>query len=781
MATVTAAPRPTRTRPDPTRRLWQLPVFLLGVAAFAAAYYGWLPVGPPDPAAAFRKDVAALKTAGERLAQDPAELKARVSRVAADLDTYRDLAPAAHAAVGGGYVRLAELTVAPDEAKGYWVLAKQHFDAVPPDHLTDPADRPRLVYRAAKARAADLPAGAAAADIDLTRELLARTPSGEDAGDGPRLVAELSLRLVPPDYKKAKEALAAYIADAVATPRGSVERAKLRLSEVYLALGESEAAKKSLAQINPDAPPDVLPVAKAQLARIRMAEGDWIGAAAEWEHVRSGPAPPAGLRASSAYYLGVCLMQAKPQDAVAAAKLFDEAAKADGPEGAAAAARLADLCVRAPDPETHKRAAGLLAAAVAGVPAPGGYANPLVPLTELQATFEQAVQVLAADGAFEPAVAVAESYRVVAVGGRDREKRAEAFAAWGAALQKTGGDAAAKFTLAAQDYAALAADRAADTDKAELYRRAAGLYRRAGNPAASLAALESVTKLPKLPDESSGPVWVEYAEGLLAADRPDAALTAFKRAMATTGPTSTIARHRLARLLLDTRDPKKVPLGIDLLAQIAQAERVDPVEQEAHERALVELAHENILAGNFAEAESRLRTQIKLYPTGSEAGLGKLLLGVSLLQRADPKATPAAPDPVKARDEALKLFKEVVAEVAARSAASRAAERDGWLRTQANLRILQTYQQMAKHYDVLAAAGPLRRECGGTVDELIVLSLMYHAYKKLDKLEYALTIRDQMREVFETLKKKPAAFGAKSGEYSREYWEKVWFAPDAKK
>lgn len=75
----------------------------------------------------------------------------------------------------------------------------------------------------------------------------------------------------------------------------------------------------------------------------------------------------------------------------------------------------------------------------------------------------------------------------------------------------------------------------------------------------------------------------------------------------------------------------------------------------------------------------------------------------------------------------------------------------------------------------------LRREFTGTADELIVLSLMYHAYKQLDKPEGTFAIHAQMREVFEKLKDKPGAFWAKDGEYSRNYWEKVWFQPDAAK
>ena len=80
MATVTEAPRQARTRPDPTERLWQVPLFLIGIAAFVCAYQGWL-IGPRDPASAFRNDVASLAVLATKQNPDLNELKSSLSRV----------------------------------------------------------------------------------------------------------------------------------------------------------------------------------------------------------------------------------------------------------------------------------------------------------------------------------------------------------------------------------------------------------------------------------------------------------------------------------------------------------------------------------------------------------------------------------------------------------------------------------------------------------------------------------------------------------------------------
>lgn len=780
MATVSAESSPAHTRssrPDPTRRIWQVPVFLLGVAAFVSVWQGWVPIGPPDPASAFQDDLLVLKATLERVAPEIADLKSCVNRVAQQSQQYPELAPVVHFALGSGYIRLAELSADPGESQSYWRLARQHLDSL---HLEDipEADRGRLEYRQAKARAAELPRDAAPAEIEHLRTILMFTPGGEQSGDGPRFVAELSLRLMPPDLKRARDSLTAFIAEAgLATPAATLARAKLRLSEVYLALGDHDQAKKWLGQIGTDAPADVMITGKGQLARIRMADRDYEGAGREWELLRSRPELSSELRAAAAYHLGVCRQLAKAAKPEEAVKLFEEAVKSTGPEGPAAAVRLADLYLGATDLVKHRESVRLLSSAVKDVAAPGEYTNPLVPLNEVQAAFEKAVRVLTQDQAFESAVAAAEAYRSVATAGHDREKLAEATVAWGSALPKGSREAIEKFTAAADEYVALAENRPADTDKAEQLRRAADLYRQAALPDKALTTLEKVLQLPSLPDEVKGSVGLDYAESLLAANRPKEALRVFTDVMARSGPASTIARYRLARLLLDTRDPQKIPLGVALLEQIAQAEQVAPAEQAAHERALVELAHEQIRAGNFAGAESRLRTQLRLYPTGPEVGLGELLLGVCLIQRADPRAKPAAPDPAKAREEALAVLKKLVGEIDARTAAGQATERDPWLKKQAALRVLQVYLQMNKPWDLITTADPMRRESAGAVEELIILSFMYHAYKQLDKPEGMLTIRDQMQAAYVKLKDKPGAFWAKSGEYSRDYWEKVWFSP----
>jgi TolA-binding protein len=767
---------------DPRTHLWQLPTFLLGIAVFVSAWQGWLPWGRPDPAGEFGRDLLALRTAYEKVSADRDELRELLGRVSSAVESFPAQASPARFALGSGYARLAELTADPQEARTYWQLAKHHFEQVRGEELKDPDDPPRLAFRFAKTRAAvGLPATATAPEIRLHITLLANVPFGEEPGEAGRLRAELALRLSPPDTLTARDALTDYLTKTgISTPPASLARAKMILGEIHFRRKEPELARKWLEQIGPEAPAEVAIPARALLARVKMAEEDWLGAARDWEYVRNAADVPPELRAGSAYQLGLCKLNTREVEA--AVKLFEEAAQTDGPEAAGAALRLAELKLRSDDRAQHLAAVDYLAQAVKGVTeAKELRGHPYLRLEAVRDVFELAIAVLTGDEAFEAAVRAATSYAVVAAPGRDRERKAEALAGWANHLQKTGGEYRPRATAAAAEYEAFAALQTSSTAQADALRRAAAMHRLAGEPGRAVETLQRATQLPQLPDSALGPVWADLADSLIAANRPEDVVKAFNQAMAAAGPVSTTVRYRLARQFLDARRPELVPTARNLFEQIAKQEIVRPEEQEYHERSLVELAHEHIRTGNYAEAEVWLRKQLSLYPAGPEASLGRLLLGVALLQRASapPPDAPDAPTALRLRDEAIKHFKQIVADTDARQKRDgRLSERDAWLRLQAGLRVLQTYQQLHKPNDLLAEAAVLLERHRNTVEELIIWSLVYHAFKQKGETGRALQTRDQMKELFDRLP--PTAFTATSGEYSRAYWEKVWFAPEPK-
>lgn len=774
MATDTA---PVRKRYDPTRNIWQWPMFLIGAAVFAATWQGLIPTPQPNHGDEILANLTELRTSIEAASPDTTALKAQVQKLAADSEQYPEQAPFAHFVLGSGYVRLAESTAAPEQAREWWTLAAQHFDKTSPEKLPNEADdRPLFEYRSAKAHAgAGFPPGTSDGRLLLAIGELGRPkpPKGDYAGEAHRLRAELCLRVSPPDVKQAVESLEKYLAGAgLATPTASLARAKLRLSEILISINEVTQARGWLTQIGADAPPDVLLPAKAQLARIYMKEANWDEAAAQWEQLRNAPGVPAALQTQCAYHLGVCRQNQKQPDA--AMKLFEEAAKSDGPESFAAVVKLADLTFRGPDAAARGAAATRLVNALKEPPTIAEYT--LVPLNEVQATFEQAVQVLQTDGAFEAAMATAVAYEKIAAAGRAREKRAEVLVAWAETLQKQGGDFKSKFADAAKEFLAMAElpDLPASV-RIDRFRRAVAFYKQAENRMAVRDTLAKLVKLPDLPDEVAGPVWAEYAECLLEGGMTAEAEKAFKQAVATS---SMVGKYKLARLLIDSGDPKKQAFGMDLLKQIATAEEVKPNELEYRERTLLELGQDALKNGRFAEAENHFRKQINLHRNGSEANLGRFLLSVCLLQQYTRQANGTEkPEAAKMRQEALDLLQEIVADMDKRKASPAGlGERDGWLRTQASLRVLQALQQMDKPRDVIDAAGRVRFECVGRVEELIALSMMYHAWKQLNRPELALRVLEEMQTVYKSLPDSAYKAGNNS-EYSKEYWDKVWFNP----
>jgi tetratricopeptide (TPR) repeat protein len=788
MATDTAAPAPRRSRsipPDPTRHIWQVPLFLLGVAVFVATWQGWLPLGTRDPNAAFLRQLAALTTASDRVSPDREQLKQLLTQIAAQVEVFPEHRPAARFALGSGYARLAELTPDLDEARTYWLQARQHFDQVKSDELKDPADPPRLAFRSAKVRAAvGLPPTASVADIRLLIALLNNVPFGEEPGEAARLQADLALRIVPPDLNTARESLTRYLTGAgIATPPVAFARAKYQLGDIYFRLKQPDQARRWLEQIGPEAPPEVAWPARSLLARVRMAEADWLGAIREWETLRATPGLPTHLLRSSAFYLGMCKLNTREPDA--AIQRFEEAIAGEGPEALAAAVRLAELYLRGKELAKHRAAVPLLERAAKGLAQAKDPRAQVIKPSEVQGLLDYAVAVLLADDAFEPALKVVELLPLLLPAGREREKRAEVLSAWANWLKKTNGEFGPKARAAAEEYQAIVASQPGVAAKAESLRRAASMYRLAGDPANALAVLQQATRLPDLPDALAGLVWYEIADALLAAGRPpEEIIRAFNEAMAAGGPISTTVRVRLARRFADTRNPGLTQLARALLEQIAKQETVSPAEQDDHERALVDLAHECIRNKNFAEAEVWLRKQLGLYGSGAEAPLGRLLLGICWLHRAASNS-PNPPDAATAarlREEALRLFKQIVAEVDAKHKRDgKLSERDAWLRLQAALRVLQTYQQQntpEARNELLIEADKLRERHRNTVEELIILSLMYHAFMQKNEPGKALAIRDQMKELFDRL---PAsAFPHPTGEYSRRYWEEVWFIPDPK-
>src|SRR5881398_3670747 len=103
MATDTAR----STAPAPARHLWQVPAFILGVAALTAVLVLRPYFGPDTPAAA-EHQLREARKALEQVPPDPAAAVQRGLRVLALADRYPQMAGEAHFVVGSARLRLAD-------------------------------------------------------------------------------------------------------------------------------------------------------------------------------------------------------------------------------------------------------------------------------------------------------------------------------------------------------------------------------------------------------------------------------------------------------------------------------------------------------------------------------------------------------------------------------------------------------------------------------------------------------------------------------------------------
>ena len=757
------------------RNYWQLPTFVVGVAAAIAAFTAF-PPPPTDPAVQFRDDLSALRQLVDRRPPDVAGLESLSRQVAQFADQNPASADQAHFLAASGWVVLAEYGPA-SEAEKCWTDAVQTFAKLDSAKLTEPLDGKRFTYRNAKALAATQQG-----DPKLLFPALTNPPVGDDdAGERSRLLADVCLRLDPPDLKRAKSELTSYLGSPARLAPASLAKLKLQLAQIHTGLHEPDKARTWLKEIGPAASPEVQASAKVQLAKLAANENNWSEAVKLYEAAQATPGISLEDRDVIRYLTGIGQMRLN--NPTAAIPYFEQAAKDTGTASAAASVRLAELMLRDVSARGSRNAAvDLLERSVRGVGSPSEFANPYVSIPEIQGIFEEAIQICLNEADYATAVRAATIYTKVSAPGRDRERRAEVQSAWAAALQVGGGakatEAAVKFKAAAEDYAAVAETYPTPTGKADLMRRAADCLKRAGDLPGAVKAIDQVTTATGLPADATAAAWLDKGELLLAGHQFPEAEAALQRAIATSGPVASVARVKLALVYVEqartkmraaatpddqTNARKQLEFGQDLLAQVANKTTDIPAERDAQQQALFELGKLLLQQQNFADAEARFRQLIQLNPTGSLVDQARLYLGSCLLliARGDHQGGRAPADADRKLADARKLFEQL------------AESADPFLQAQADIRLANTTLLMKKYDDMPTLCEKLTLKYRGKVEELIVLSMLYSSQRYADRNADAARTLVRMEEVFSRLAATDFPGGAE--EYTRDYWKKQWF------
>jgi tetratricopeptide (TPR) repeat protein len=447
--TGTAAGKPKGSR---RRQLWQVPLFLTGVASLFAVWQ-YRPLAGDQSARQLDRDLSAVRQilanpeGGALEAEEAVHLAERAVEAS---ERVEGRAGEACFLLGSAQVRLSDRSP-PDEAWQYWGPALMNLQQAEKKGVPEP-DQTLLLYRLGKAgiHANDDPrqvVARLAASADQVERPALPGDRVERPGEAYSLLTEAYLRLQPPDLEAALAANTKLRTKVAGVREDVLAPARLLSAELNLRLHRVEKARDDLKRINDLAPPAVQLRARVLLARSYQDESRWEEAAAAWQAILDdrGLAPPDvnGIR----YHLGICHQHLKqPEEA---ARLWEECTRTPGgPEVAAAALALAELRLRGAVPESALVA---LTLAVRYVKGPGDWHNELAGVDKARGVFEAAVGTYRQAGKWDLALAAAEAYQKLAVAPRAAILRAEVAAEWARALRNQARQAQPSKALKVED------------------------------------------------------------------------------------------------------------------------------------------------------------------------------------------------------------------------------------------------------------------------------------------------------------------------------------------
>ena len=246
MATDPAPPR------DRTRRLWQVPTFLAGLAALVALWHSGERLRP-SVGEQYKRALLALRPAVDRSPADVDQIQSALRRLPA-ADPPPEFQAQVRYLVGSAHVALAEANPTGPEAADAWAKARKHLEPAATDESRPPPDLKKLRYRLGRVWA-NTPGTDPGRTIETLTKYLA---DGDGPAEGHRLLAELHLTATPPNEALARDNLREFLTHApTRADARTLNQARLRLGELHAKLGEPDDARQVLERVGPDAPPEL--------------------------------------------------------------------------------------------------------------------------------------------------------------------------------------------------------------------------------------------------------------------------------------------------------------------------------------------------------------------------------------------------------------------------------------------------------------------------------------------------------------------------------------------
>ena len=637
MATHEAFQREEPSTPDEADRprlgrLWQVPVFFLGILAVLSVWAArplWHhghedPIGP---------DLRAARAALERPRPELNRALALVEGLLARTDLSDAQAGEARFLAGTCYLRRAAEADA-DTAPPLWKTARDHLEkaeilGVPPGDLD------HLLYRLARAwyQTGNDPQRVISY---LTRSL---EHGADDPGEAYGMLAQSYLRLPAPDLPSALEANRKQLA--LPTDNENVlAPARLLRGELLLRLHRRDEAQVVLGCITKGATAAIYSRAMWLRASAYQDDEKWKDAQDLWEEVLRDPEQAPSEPDRVLYYLGICYFHGgRPNDA---AGVWESALKFPGEGGQAAAFRLAEWNLHKQNTaqawKTYERALRDVAGA--------GYHNTLVPAAEARRICEDGCRFYLQIGEYDWSRKLAAMYAPLAPPGVAQDVTGRACDAWAQnllerarrchgqdAAQRDEQEARARLADAGQAYEA-AADLVPDrTEQADFLWRSADRYIQGRDYPHALAVLGRFLRAPDLPADRLGEGW--YALGMVhqSLHQEAAARDAYHQCIEVShaGPFAYRARYQLAEAEIERHHHDEAE---EILRQNLRLMADDP-DPEAHEKSLLALAGLLFERGDYRVAAHHLQDALRFYPANPRSSTARCVLADCYRRMAD--------------------------------------------------------------------------------------------------------------------------------------------------
>ena len=592
----------------PLGQLWQVPTFLVGLAALVlVAAAGALMPAPADNK--LERDLTVIREALEKPGVPPDDIVTLAEFSISHTAQQPELAGTAHFMLGTIWLRKAEAKGV-DKSREEREKAAMHLElaalrGVPED------DRPRLTYLRGKVLYMNN------GDLRRISDLLnSSLPAGADnPAEGYAMLVQVHLRKAVPDLEAA---LAANSKEIEFSEDAALAQARRQRGELLLQQNKRLEAIKVLDQAALKAPvKDRLKIRLLQ-ARAAMEEGLWGRAIPWWQEMLTDPTLVPGGKGRIYYNLGLCCLNfEQPAHEKEAVTAWQEALLYGGDEAQAAALRLGELRLYS---SSNKAALDFFARALEKVCTPAEYKNALIDVRKARELMDEACRIFNEQQEAESFEKAAELYKKLAAPGAADEKIAQAREGRGRELlekSNAGGTDDGILREQARTWlhdAAQAWEKAAElhapVDRVEDLWHAVECYQLANNPVQAIAVLRKFVELPA-PPERKAQAWFTLGEIQRELKQSLDAQQSYKHCVAFDNPTfKARALLHLANMALARHDLKEAE---DALLQVAYP--TDGVaDRVSHELALVKLANLYFQQRQFEKAAIQCKEMAKQYP-----------------------------------------------------------------------------------------------------------------------------------------------------------------------